>query len=423
MRQTLFTIDHFLFEDHWLLIAWVFVGLLYLGYQLFAGSKSDALQFIPVFVIGAAIVHFVLPNLETLGVNPADPNGHLVPDGLAIRGYGVFLLLAMIVGFSLVLYRSQQVGVDGEKILTLGFWMVVAGIIGARLFYVIQKWDSFAGLELKQLLFKMVDMTSGGLVVYGSLIGGVVAATVYMAINKMPWRMVADILAPGMIIGLAIGRIGCLMNGCCYGGLCDDSFPGLYFPAGSAPYVQQLRAGQLFGITGRYDTDHNIVDVESVEAGGLADEYGVQTGDLIQVFLSHEKRDDPALRLRAAKQGVTEMDVQAVIDRKDSPSLLIPATKLPSHSLKTHPTQLYSSINAALLCMFLWFYFPYRKQPGEVFALLIILYPMGRFLLEIIRRDELGQFGTGLTISQWISVGTCVLGLAMFAYVRTNKEV
>jgi phosphatidylglycerol:prolipoprotein diacylglycerol transferase len=59
-----------------------------------------------------------------------------------------------------------------------------------------------------------------------------------------------------------------------------------------------------------------------------------------------------------------------------------------------------------------------RKSDGEVFALLLILYPIGRFLLELIRQDELGQFGTDLTISQWVSFGTILVGISFLVYVR-----
>ena len=68
----------------------------------------------------------------------------------------------------------------------------------------------------------------------------------------------------------------------------------------------------------------------------------------------------------------------------------------------------------------MWFYYPFRRHSGEVLALLLILYPLGRFLLEIIRTDEGGQFGTALTISQWVSIGTIVVGFSVLLYVRAK---
>ena len=418
MRQTLFTIDHYLFENHWILIGWLILGMAFMAYQFFWGNKTEAGYFLPVYAVGAMAIHFVVPKLETLGVNPADPNGPMVPDGLAIRGYGVFMLLAMVCGIGLCVYRCRQVGYDFDKLLSLTFWMVVIGIIGARLFYVIQKYDSFAGLAAGDLMFALVDMTSGGLVVYGSLIGGVLAASVYMWRNKMPWRQVVDILAPGMVLGLAIGRIGCLMNGCCYGGVCEASYPGVYFPAASPPYIEQLSSGELLGIQGTFDEKTYQVAVESVEPESLAAEYGVKSGDTVRVFLNESQGD---IRLRAAKEGM-EMNLDAVVDRLDDDPIFIPVSKLPDDSLRTHPTQIYSAVNAFLLTAFLWFYFPFRKRRGEVFALMCVIYPVCRFLLELIRTDELGAFGTPFTGSQLVSICLFVAGLGLFAYVRTRPE-
>ena len=422
MYQTLFVIDHYFFENHILLIGWLVLGVVYLGFQISRGQKSEAMSFLPVVAVGTALIYFVFPNLETMGVDATNPNGPFVPEGLGIQGYGVCLLLAMLCGFGLVLYRCNQIGLDSEKILSLCFWMVVVGLIGARLFYVIQKFDSFSEVQLSQLVFKMLNMTSGGLVVYGSLIGGILAAVVFLYIHKMPWRTVADVMAPGMIIGLAIGRIGCLMNGCCYGGVCESDLPGIYFPAGSAPYVDQLSTGKLLGAFGPLDEASNLVSVETVVAGSQAEEIGIEPGDQINVFLSSEHEDDPTIRLRAAKSGVAEMQVNAGVYRDPGQVTYLPAKELPDYSLKTHPTQIYSSVNAALLCAFLWFYFPYRRNSGEVFAWLLIIYPIGRFILEIIRQDELGQFGTNFTISQWVSFGVFALGIALMAYVKAVPE-
>ena len=284
MRQTLFTIDQFLFADHWIFAAWLLLAIVYLGYQLYRKNYQEALGFVPVAVIGGLLIEFVLPNLATPAIDPTEPNGPLILGGLAIQGYGLFLLLAMLCGFGLALYRCHQVGYDGDKVVSLGFWMVIAGLLGARLFYIIQKFDQFAGLQPQEMFFKFVDMTSGGLVVYGSLIGGVIAGAIYMSIKKMPWRRVVDIIAPGMVLGLAIGRIGCLMNGCCYGGVCGDGQPGLRFPPASPPYIDQFYSGKLLGIGGTFDEQSYEIDVASVQAGSLAAKHGIVVGDRVRIL-------------------------------------------------------------------------------------------------------------------------------------------
>ena len=93
--------------------------------------------------------------------------------------------------------------------------------------------------------------------------------------------------------------------------------------------------------------------------------------------------------------------------------------ELPNASLDTWPTQLYSSINAFLLCALLWFYYPFRKADGELMAVLLILYSIARFLEEFIRIDEVGMFGTPFSIGQFVSIACLIAGAALFAWLRS----
>ena len=99
-------------------------------------------------------------------------------------------------------------------------------------------------------------------------------------------------------------------------------------------------------------------------------------------------------------------------------TLKLPAAEVPARSRPVHPTQVYSAVNAALLSWLLWSYYPMRRRDGEVTALMLTLYPIARFLLEIIRIDEAAVFGTGLSISQNISVVIFVGALALWFYLR-----
>ena len=97
----------------------------------------------------------------------------LVQDaGLPIRGYGVMLLIAVISGIWLSIQRARQVGLDPEIIWSLGTWFFVAGIGGARLFYIIEYWPRFQKASWTDTLLAMINLTQGGLVVYGSLLAG-----------------------------------------------------------------------------------------------------------------------------------------------------------------------------------------------------------------------------------------------------------
>jgi len=160
------------------------------------------------------------------------------------------MMLAVLSGIGIVTYRCRKIGYPTEHIFRLAIWMVVCGMLGARLFFVIQNREHFFDPNVGFVTtFKRVfDMVGGGLVVYGSMIGALLAAAFVVWKWKLPVWKTADLIAPGMALGLAIGRVGCLLNGCCWGGVCNAPLPVIEFPAGSPPYMQQLTSGQLLGV-------------------------------------------------------------------------------------------------------------------------------------------------------------------------------
>ncbi len=422
MRQTLFFIPHWVFEGP-MLVSWLVLGALVFAFLYKRQSSSDALSFLPVYLVVALAIHFVLPNFEVVGLNSADPLGDPIKLGLAIRGYGIFLLLGIVSGVLLALSRCEKIGVSVDDLIGLAFWMMVFGIAGARVFYVIQKSDDFfTDATVGEIILKLVMVTQGGLVVYGSLIGATMAGFVYMKLNKLPVLKTADLIAPSMVLGLAIGRLGCLMNGCCFGGVCDAPLPAVTFPPGSGPYLQQLSKGELIGVRAEVNEDPVSIyslNVKSVDQPSIAADLGLVAGDEITVSFS-----DVEL-LKFQKQNPDfDFDGKTLsifIDSKQHGRLVVPVNRLPARSRDTHPAQIYSSINAALLCLVLWSYWTMRRSDGEVFALMLILYSIGRFLMELIRQDELGQFGTDVTISQWVSLAAVVIGLALFVYARITS--
>ena len=248
MQQTLFFIPHWLLDGP-LLIGWLCIGVLFLIWQYSKhGNSNETWSFLPVFLIVTAAIHFVIPRVEVSGINPTDPMGPMIVQGLAVRGYGLMLLTAIVAGVGLVMSRCEKIGITREQISQLAFWMMLSGIAGARIFYVIQKSDQFFpdGFTLPALA-RTVNMTQGGLVVYGSLIGGTLAALIFLKINRLPVWRTADLIAPGMVLGLAIGRIGCLMNGCCYGGVCGDEYPAVTFPEARHLTYDNLKRATCWG--------------------------------------------------------------------------------------------------------------------------------------------------------------------------------
>jgi phosphatidylglycerol:prolipoprotein diacylglycerol transferase len=113
--------------------------------------------------------------------------------------------------------RGEREGIGAETVLDLGPWLIVGTIVGARLLFVGTYWrEQFAG----EPLWEVFAVWHGGLVYYGGLLGASLAGALYARRKRQPlWRL-ADILAPSIALGQVFGRIGCLLNGCCYGRPC-----------------------------------------------------------------------------------------------------------------------------------------------------------------------------------------------------------
>ena len=130
----------------------------------------------------------------------------MFPDGLPVRGYGVMLLAGIVAGVGMAMYRARQGGLDPEVIISLAIWMVICGVIGARLFYVIEYWEqNFAGKSLRDTLLEIVNVPEGGLVIYGGFIGAAVGFIMFIRKHRLPLLAMADLVAPSMAIGLALG--------------------------------------------------------------------------------------------------------------------------------------------------------------------------------------------------------------------------
>ena len=123
-----------------------------------------------------------------------------------------------LVGLWTASRRGLREGIAAERIIDLGPWLIVGAILGARTLYVVSYWrEAFAGKPLAEIFM----VWKGGLVYYGGLVGAALACICYTRFKKLPLWKVADILAPSIALGSVFGRIGCLLNGCCYGRACN----------------------------------------------------------------------------------------------------------------------------------------------------------------------------------------------------------
>lgn len=133
--------------------------------------------------------------------------------GIAVRWYGILISLGMIIGTMLALREAKRLGLDENLILDFIIAMIPCAIIGARLYYVIFNWSYYNGD-----IMKIINIREGGLAIHGGVIGGVIAGIIFTRIKKIEFWQLADIIAPSLILGQAIGRWGNFINQEAHGG-------------------------------------------------------------------------------------------------------------------------------------------------------------------------------------------------------------
>jgi phosphatidylglycerol:prolipoprotein diacylglycerol transferase len=253
--------------------------------------------------------------------------------GVKLHSFSVALGAACLAALWLTARRARKEGLDPEAVYELAVWLMSGGFIGARATYLA------AHPETVRSLIDVFKVWQGGIVFYGCIGGGLIGSILFWRRRPFPFRAMADAVAPSLMIGLAIGRLGCFLNGCCFGQPCDRPW-ALTFPSGSAPWARQVENG--------------LIPLEA------------------------------------------------------------------AWSLPVHPTQLYSIVDAlAILGLLTWF-FPRRKRDGEVMALLMVVYPVSRFVVESLRGDE-PAVALGMTLSQWISVAILAAGVVFWAVLARSR--
>ncbi len=331
------------------------------------------------------------------------PLGFLGLKDIPVHAYGFFIMLGFVVGSWIAAKRSPRVGVKPEFTLDLSLWVMIAGIVGSRVFYVAQyhsdyDWRVFdvtdGGLNfwmgvfgwvlplawyqwksrdpkrprqglLSALLgtllacfvvglvfargayllqhrmdprfdFGVFKIWNGGIVFYGGLFGAVAVAYWYIWRHKHSIAVISDLFIPEVALGYAFARVGCFLNGCCFGH--PTTLPwAITYPGPSA------------ALTG----------------GSPAWESQVQAG-----LINHTA------------------DVSQAV----------------------HPSQLYAVVAAVGIFFFLSWIWKANKVPGRVLAWFCMVYSVYRFLVEFTRGDEKSDW-VGLTISQFISVCMFAAGL------------
>ncbi len=378
--------------------------------------------------------------------------------GWTLKSYGFMLTVGFLSAVYMAMRRAQKVKCDPDIVLNCAFISLVAGILGSRLFFVVHYWDEqFAALPNPWL--QVFDLTRGGLEFIGGLIPAMIFVPLYLLLKKQSIRVYLDILAVSTMWALGVARLGCFLNGCCFGGVCTDlqghpqHAAAVEFPFSSpasfsqwenrqltlpaeliSDAVNDTRAGNVFEAMplGR---DSVAVTPEAFSQ----DERRFE--EIAERFEVNKKLEPNSPATKALGQQVADAKKKAEASRKAHlflrQSLRYPSREDPSHTMTmtelsrlaaqypakwVQPTQLYSSANGILLSIFLGRIFFRRKRHGLVFGLMMLTYPVARFSLELIRADNpLDTFG--LTVSQGVGIGMFLAGCVyLFVLYRFCPE-
>lgn len=310
---------------------------------------------------------------------------------LTVKSYGLMMVIGFLAAVTLIRRLSRHFTPDPQYITNAALYSLIAGVAGARLFFVVHYWDQF-----RDDLLGVFAIWQGGLELLGGVVLAITVILFYIWYHKLPMRHYLDVLAIGLLLALAFGRIGCFLNGCCYGKPTDLPW-AVRFPYGSFAYESQVRP----------DLDRG--------------------------------RPEPYFHLPDSYFGYMNQNSEYVPGLKPkgylTPSQREQVTEGPHQCLPVHPTQLYASLSALGLCLLLYGFwrraqkaeragvYPFLTKPGSVFGLMFIVYGTMRFLMELLRDDNPFEIDH-LTISQLLGMALVVLGtglLVFFTWAKPEK--
>jgi phosphatidylglycerol:prolipoprotein diacylglycerol transferase len=306
-----------------------------------------------------------------------------------IFGFGLMLFVAFVLTTAVAMRRAKREGINPEAVQDLALWVFVGGLLGARITFISMYVPVSGPLEFFLTLIKIWD---GGIILYGAVLGAMVSYTVLWWFvfrkQKISTLKLFDVIAPSIALGLCIGRIGCFLNGCCWGQVaCPDcAVYAVNFPLSADARSRLVSEGYqtAAGFTWR---GGNQPIVGRVEPGSPAALAGLKAGDRIVAvdgnphLASLTGMADYLGPELPKGQNTLRLTVQSPDDENPHDLAFRPRT------LGLHPTQLYETISMGLLFLLLLAYHPFKSRDGQVMALLMIGYGLHRFINEKLRSD------------------------------------
>jgi phosphatidylglycerol---prolipoprotein diacylglyceryl transferase len=259
------------------------------------------------------------------------------------------MLLAFLAGYLLARWRAARLGIQGRHIDNVTLLIPLISLFGARFFSWLFYQPEGTGFV------EGMTMDGGGLVFYGGVIFAAGTVAIYSLARRISLREMADTLAAPLMLGLAIGRVGCFLAGCCWGDLCVDT--------------------NAMAATRDPRVSFKVHTFSTISQAGFP---------LAVQFPRDSSPHEQHVRLKLISQ--------------EAP-----------RSLPVHPVQLYEATLALVFTFLLHRNFHRRRSPGDVFCVMMIGYGLIRFGVEFFRADNSPAYW-GLTISQAISIAFVVVG-------------
>lgn len=309
------------------------------------------------------------------------------PDGVPIYGFGMMLFAAFLLCTWMACRRAEKAGISRDLIQDMVIYIFLGGLVGARVTYLLNQDRSYTVLEFIQQLPRIWD---GGIILYGSVLGGLAGYGVawwrFIRKANVSTLQLADILAPTIAVGLCLGRIGCFLNGCCYGQVvCDDCHQAysVHFPLSAPARYALVQNGTqtAAGFTLAASSEPGAL-VDKVDPTSAAHEAGLRSGHRIVEINGQPVANALALHIAFENWPRGQSLVTLKVEQGHAESIAFAP-----RTLGLHPTQLYESISMILLLLVILAYEPLRTRDGSLIAILMIGYGIHRYLNELLRDD------------------------------------
>ena len=374
---------------------------------------------------------------------------------LTIPAYGFFMVVGIVLALWIAIHRARRRSLDPAVITSMSIIGLVLGVIGCRLMYLVH--HDLGRLFSGEMSVREIISLQAGRDVMGGVILGMLGVMAFLRWTRKSVLRYLDVTAPSLVLAMGIGRIGCFMFGCCWGGVCevDHGEKGVpwavQFPYGSPPYLRQVEKGEIEPPAALYwklpkaeepeliprevlstiDIDDDTMLLEWAEvaeryaAEGKIDKDSPKARELLeqQKALFDQLRDRPPdLLLAQVAAAIHLRNLAAHGDGEPTTWAALRELAAAQHSEWVHPAQLYDAIALVLLFFVLSAILRRSHHPGMVLAWMLILYSVNRFLQEIIRSDNLADsFFDLLTISQFASAIMLLVGVGLAMAVRQQR--